>query len=116
MSKVKKLALVLEDEKEIQKLIKNFLKEDYDIVECLTGREAIGVITNDFDLQIIDIETPVMNGLEYLEELKRKGIYVPYLIITGYTQEFKDLEDVILRKPFSKKELKKKLFEYRGLT
>lgn len=111
----KKKALVLEDEPEIQKLIQSFM-DDYDVTLTSTGHEALLKITNDFSLQVIDIETPVMNGLEYLEAQKKKGIYVPYLIITGYTQEFPEHEGCILRKPFSKKTLKKKLLEYRGLT
>jgi CheY-like chemotaxis protein len=112
----RKKVLVLEDEVEIQKLIKHFLEEDYEVISARTGAEALNLINNDFNLQLVDIETPVMSGLEFLDEQRKRGIYVPYLVITGYTQDFPSYEGVILRKPFSKKALKKKLLEYRGLT
>ncbi|MDA8213795.1 MAG: sigma-54 dependent transcriptional regulator [Nitrospiraceae bacterium] len=38
----------------------------------------------DFSLIITDMKMPKMNGIEFLQEIRRKGMFVPVIVITGY--------------------------------
>jgi DNA-binding NtrC family response regulator len=39
---------------------------------------------SDYDLVLTDMKMPRMTGLEFLEEIRKRGIYVPVIIITGF--------------------------------
>lgn len=39
---------------------------------------------SDFSLIITDMKMPGMNGIEFLHEIRKKGIFVPVIVITGY--------------------------------
>ncbi|MCL4457805.1 MAG: sigma-54 dependent transcriptional regulator [Nitrospirae bacterium] len=39
---------------------------------------------SDFSLVITDMKMPGMNGIEFLHEIRKKGIFVPVIVITGY--------------------------------
>ncbi len=38
----------------------------------------------DFSLIITDMKMPKMNGIEFLQEIRRRGIFVPVIVITGF--------------------------------
>ncbi|MFH1761287.1 MAG: response regulator [bacterium] len=83
--------LVADDEKYLVTSIKLWLKSHgYDAAAALNGEMALEKIlesnTKDtsYDLLILDIQMPVMNGLELIDRLKRLHISIPVLVITGY--------------------------------
>lgn len=39
---------------------------------------------SDFSLVITDMKMPKMDGIEFLQEIRKKGIFVPVIVITGY--------------------------------
>lgn len=73
--------LVVEDEESILNLVRISLKEvGYECIGTTTGKEAIDLVNHDyFDLAILDIMLPEMNGYEILEYLKPLGIPVIFL-------------------------------------
>lgn len=67
----------------------------------------------DFSLIVTDVKMPKMDGLQFLSEIRQKGLFIPVIVITGYG----NVEDAVkamklgavdyLTKPFSFEHLKK---------
>ena len=86
-----KRILVVDDEQYLLSTIRLWLKvEGYDVSIADNGVKALQKIfqanTNDttFDLIILDIQLPEMNGIQLMDKLKRLHIGIPVLVITGY--------------------------------
>ncbi len=109
---LKKKILIVEDEKNIaQVLAYNIKKEGYECTIAYDGEEGLSKALNDeFDLILLDIMLPKMNGFEVCEKIRYKS-QVPIIFVTAREEE-KDkilgLEtgaDDYVTKPFSFKEL-----------
>lgn len=106
--------LVVEDEELIREGIAEFLSaQDYKVQVAKDGQEGLDVFNKEtFDLIIMDIMMPKMNGIELLQEI-RKTSKVPVLMLTALTDEktqissFDALADDYISKPFSLMILKK---------
>jgi DNA-binding NtrC family response regulator len=56
----------------------------YDVVTAPDGRQALEALAaSPVDCVLLDLEMPVMDGLEVLRELERKGSEVPVIVYTG---------------------------------
>lgn len=75
--------LVVEDERPISKLIKISLRDaGYDCVGAYDGKEAIELIEhNQFDLILLDIMLPEINGYELMEYIR--PLEVPVIFLTA---------------------------------
>ncbi len=104
--------LIIEDDKVLSDSIKDVLSELGEIIQIYDGEEALyeaeqGV----YDLIILDIMLPSLNGYEILSELRKKGIKTPVLILTAKdgiddkVQGFQEGADDYLTKPFYREEL-----------
>ncbi len=105
--------LVVEDEKMLAELIKSGLEdENYSADLAFDGEEGLFLAKNEpFDVIILDIMLPKLNGIELLKILRKKGIETPVLMLTAKS----DIEDKVLglnsgaddylTKPFSFDEL-----------
>lgn len=73
--------LIVDDEKSIRDLIVLTLKlENYSTMEASNGEIALNLINEfDFDLILLDIMLPKMNGLKLFQEIKHKKIPVIFL-------------------------------------
>ncbi len=79
-------------------------------------RNAANVLSSvnlsDFSLIITDVKMPKMDGLEFLAEIRKRGIFIPVIVITGFGK----VEDAVramklgavdyIMKPFSMETLK----------
>jgi DNA-binding response OmpR family regulator len=74
--KKKKRILIVEDEEMLLKLYSFLLKEaGYDVETQSTGSTAYEAIKNDFfDLVLLDIMIPEMDGIQVLTKLKDEGV------------------------------------------
>lgn len=105
--------LVVEDEKDLARIIKNKLeKEHYSVDTAYNGEKAIDLtIVNKYDLIILDLMLPGKNGLEVLQELRDWGDDTPVLVLTArdsLENKVKGLNmgaDDYLTKPFAFEEL-----------
>jgi len=105
--------LLVEDERKISAYVKRGLEEQgYAVDAVYTGQEALDwANTIDFDLIILDILLPEMDGLSVCRELRKKGSRVPVLMLTArdaIDDRVAGLDagaDDYLVKPFAMKEL-----------
>ena len=87
---MKKKILVIDDTPTLRKLLRFYLKKKgYSVKEAHNGKVGLDVIDKEiFDLIILDMNMPVMNGLEVLEKLKGKEDFsVPILILSANKEE-----------------------------
>ena len=98
----------------ITKLLKK-LGHTFD--EATNGQDAINkIVTNNYDLVLLDIEMPIMNGFETVkyirENLEDSKKNIPVVIISshGSLSYFKNYNDYgyneVLKKPFTLEKLK----------
>ncbi|HEY4101088.1 MAG TPA: response regulator transcription factor [Gemmatimonadales bacterium] len=105
--------LVVEDDKTVGQYVKRGLEEQQYIADWVTdGAEALRVVSAvPYDLIILDLRLPSMNGLEVLRTLRDRGLTLPVLVLTAQDSvEFKvDAlragADDYVTKPFSFEEL-----------
>jgi len=100
--------LVVEDDLDIQELLKNFLQEvGYEIILASDGVEALSVFSAaQFDLVLLDVMLPKIDGFAVCEFI-RKQSQVPIIMLTalsGEEEQIRGLDlqvDDYITKPFS---------------
>ncbi|MBQ7090754.1 MAG: response regulator transcription factor, partial [Clostridia bacterium] len=107
-----KRILVIEDDLDIRDIVAfNLEREGYEVALASDGEEGLLTFArHTFDLVILDIMMPKLNGLKVLESIRSRSD-VPVLIMSAKTSEEDRLEglsrmaDDYICKPFSMKEL-----------
>ncbi|MEN4052175.1 MULTISPECIES: response regulator transcription factor [Sulfurimonas] len=109
--------LLLEDEVMLNESIREYLESDGHIVDAFfDGMQAFDVIQkNAYDLLVLDINVPGIDGLSVLEKIHTLKIHIPTIYISALV----DIEDIsraydlgcndYLKKPFHLKELSLKI-------
>lgn len=105
--------LIIEDDAQLNIAITEFFKiKDFDTVSARDGLKAIDQIDNEhFDLYIIDINIPDINGLDLLKHIRKKDLHTPVIIITASLEiqnistAFENGCSEYIKKPFHLKEL-----------
>lgn len=114
MEKKRKKILLVDDEANVIKVFSDVLRnENYIVKGVENGPEAIKAIEKEtFDLALVDLRMPRMDGIELLENIKKIKPYLPVIIYTGYGSVTTAVESMrkraadYLNKPFSPDELK----------
>lgn len=80
-----KKIILIEDETSVVSFIKKGLQENgYEISVAFDGRTGVQLVqANDFDLVILDIMLPEMNGLDVCKEIRKTNKHVPILFLTA---------------------------------
>jgi len=112
MTKKKRL-LLIEDEISLSKVIKlNLEIEGFEVILAFDGEEALNKLSSEyFDLIILDLMLPKVNGLDILQKHRLKNNTVPIIIISAKdtsSDRIKGLKfgaDDYLNKPFEIEEL-----------
>jgi heavy metal response regulator len=105
--------LVVEDEKKVAGFIKKGLEEELYAADVASdGEEGLGLAeTEDYDLIILDIMLPKIDGLEVLSRLRKNKITTPILLLTAKDSVDDKVDglnrgaDDYLTKPFAFSEL-----------
>jgi DNA-binding response OmpR family regulator len=105
--------LLIEDDIQLNTTLTNFLNSfDHSTAAFTDGEQALLEIDkNNFDLYIIDINIPKINGLEIIKYIRKKDINTPVIVITASLelQNFKEAYSrgcsEYIKKPFYLEEL-----------
>ncbi|MEE1037870.1 MAG: response regulator transcription factor [Eubacterium sp.] len=105
--------LLVEDERRMTQALCEILKrENYDVDSCTNGCDGLEAIeSNIYDLVILDIMLPGLDGYEIVKKMRSQSITTPVLMLTAKTE----LDDTVygldcgaddyMTKPFMSKEL-----------
>ncbi len=105
--------LLLEDEYSLRISIKEFLEElDFEVDCYSNGDEAYDAVYSiRYDVLLLDVNVPGMNGFELLKSIRGDGVKIPAIFMTSLTQ-MRDFEEGYkagccdyIRKPFDLMEL-----------
>lgn len=79
--------LIVEDEKHQRELYAmEFEDEGYDVDQATNGKEAVELVkSNKYDLVIMDIRMPEMDGIEALGKILSRDKKIPIIIYTAYS-------------------------------
>lgn len=111
----KPLVLIIDDNRDIQKLVGELLAPDYNIIAAPNGREGVRLAARYVpDLIICDVMMPVMDGLECCRRIKEEvsTSHIPVLMLTACSLDEQRVEgyesgaDGYLSKPFNTSVLK----------
>jgi DNA-binding response OmpR family regulator len=114
---VGKNILLVEDDEKISKLVKELLEEDsHHVTQSFDGDDGYSkIIEKKYDLILLDIMLPKLNGYKVCRQVRSAGITTPILMLTAKSGEY-DLEEGLdtgandyLKKPFSSVELKARI-------
>ncbi|WP_458414789.1 response regulator transcription factor [Schinkia sp. CFF1] len=104
--------LIIEDDKHISEAIKEITQELFETEHAFDGEEGLFLAEqNIFDVIILDIMLPGMNGYEVLQNLRSNNIATPVIMLTAKSgiddkiKGFKVGADDYLVKPFHREEL-----------
>ncbi|MFW9773434.1 MAG: response regulator [Candidatus Thorarchaeota archaeon] len=122
----KNTILIVDDEPDIVNLTEKFLKlGDFDTITSNNAKEAMKMVEEYYDkiaLVLLDIMMPGRSGYSVLEEIKNTEKYKNILVVLFTVKSFnEDVQkgkklgaDAYIRKPFSGKELLKRIQDILG--
>lgn len=78
--------LIVDDEVNFLNSIAQRLElRDFEVTKAINGDEAISAVKkNKFDIALLDLKMPGMDGKQVLENLKREHKYIEVIILTGH--------------------------------
>ncbi|WP_227935582.1 response regulator transcription factor [Alkalihalobacillus deserti] len=108
-----KKILIVDDERQMQALISFCIKSsDFDVNTASSGQDAINLLEEKhFDLMLLDIMMPEMDGFQVLKILNQSNVAVPVIILSAVGETDSIVEGLNLgaydyiTKPFEPKEL-----------
>lgn len=92
-----KLLLVDDEEMFLEYLSKRLIDREYDVTTCLTGEDALEKVKeHDFDVVILDILMPGIDGIETLSEIKNIRPLTEVIMLTGHDSRESGIEGMRL--------------------
>jgi DNA-binding NtrC family response regulator len=82
----KSRVLIIDDEPDfLETIVKRLKKRNLDATGVGSGEDALRAIENEsFDVAILDMRMPGMDGIETLKEIKRKSPLTEVIMLTGH--------------------------------
>ena len=82
---MKQRVLVVEDEKQIAKILKIELEyEGYEVVATHDGKSGLeAALQEKFDLILLDVMLPELNGIEVLRRIRKENNVIPIILLTA---------------------------------
>ena len=112
--------LIVEDQPESRVLLRKMLEEMgvREVFEVDDGRSGLRIMGNGcqgVDIILCDWNMPMINGIEFLREVRAGGIQIPFIMITGRGDQNSVMEarrcgvDGFIRKPYISGQIEAKL-------
>jgi len=120
--------LIADDEPSLRELLTELLTDESYIVDSVaTGADVLERLQSDtrYDLLLLDLRMPKIDGLQVLERLRNEGNEIPVIMMTGYGTSSSAIRAMqmgaydYLPKPFENDEVLvqvKRLFEHQALA
>ena len=118
--------LSVDDSTIIRKIIRSAVEVlGYDLIEAAEGMEALAVLEENYEsteLILLDWNMPGMNGLEFLEKVKRDSRFknIPVMMVTTESERENIVKAIqagakhYMTKPFTTEEIIKRILECLG--
>jgi len=112
--------LLLEDDNALSDLLSDHLEDKgYEVTLCLNGQDALEYLIDEkYDLALLDINTPIMTGIEVLKTIREEyKNNTPAIILTAYQdtkhlkESFESGVDDYIKKPFDLEELDQRIMK-----
>ena len=108
-----KKILIIEDDTSISEIVRDFLEiSGYSAAIKTDGLAGLNeALTNEYDMILLDLQLPSMDGFEICKRVREKGIAVPILMTTAKIEDVDKIRglglgaDDYISKPFSLPEL-----------
>ena len=86
MNPAKPKLLIIDDEPDfLETIVKRLLKRQIDATGVDSGKEALRVLQEQsFDVVILDVRMPGMDGIETLKEIKKRSPLTEVIMLTGH--------------------------------
>ena len=105
--------LVTDDEQKIREMIRKYAEfEGFSVEEAKDGFDAVSKCDKeDFDLIVMDVMMPGLDGFSAVKEIKKKKLNIPVIMLSALGEEYDKIHgfdlgvDDYVVKPFSTKEL-----------
>lgn len=108
--------LLIEDDPVLGPLIAELLSGDYEVRIAPDGQQGLHLaLTQDWEALVVDRGLPVMDGLELIQALRRKGVTTPAIILTALGSTAEKIAGLdagandYMSKPFDAGELRARL-------
>jgi DNA-binding response OmpR family regulator len=113
MNTIKPKILLVEDDPNLSLVLQDYLEMmNFEITLCRNGREGLQAFNSgEFNLCILDIMMPVMDGFTLAEEIKKQNESIPIVFLTAKSLKEDRIKgfrigcDDYIMKPFSTEEL-----------
>lgn len=89
---MEKIAIIVDDDRSERRMIISVLRNNIDLNfrQAENGKEALRILqksnADDIALIVLDLDMPVMGGMEALEIIAKKYPFIPVIILTGNTE------------------------------
>jgi DNA-binding response OmpR family regulator len=82
---MKKNVLLVEDDPALRMVVREVLKDDFNIDEADNGEDGINKgLNSNADIVILDYHLPKHDGLEVIAAIKKAHPHIPVIVLTGY--------------------------------
>lgn len=111
---------IVDDEQDIVEMIEKFLRRggNFEVTSFTNPLNALSSISDRYDVVLLDIMMPQMNGLDVLKELRAKYPKIKVIMMTAYSTLDKVLNShregaihYVMKPFFSMKSLEEKIYE-----
>lgn len=112
--------LLLEDDVALSDLLNEHLEDKgYNVTLCTNGQDALeALIDQKYDIALLDINTPIISGIEVLKTIRNEyKNNTPAIILTAYQdtkhlkESFENGVDDYIKKPFDLEELDQRILK-----